>query len=526
MSESVQTQGVSTTRIRATPRYRGLLLLPWFILTALSLWEGYQPHADSGTTALHGSWLRRSIGSLSLSVAALMLMLWTFKRLIRLENERTQEHRQLQQSERRLRQLFEHNSSVILQIEPDSGRILEANVAASRFYGWTQDELRQMTIQDINQLTPREIAEARELAVREQRNFFIFPHRLASGEIRQVEVHSTPIQFGEQTVLVSILHDITERLRQDRQLKELLEEQRSILDGDLVGMVRVKNRRILWANAAFGRMLCVDPQTIIGQSTRNFYPDDASFDAYGAAAYPLVAVGRFHRSVQQLLRGDGSRGWFDLNIGPVGGETQAAIVSFVDITARVEAERRARELADHDTLTQLPNRRLLADRLEQGLKMARRRKNALALMFIDIDHFKQINDRQGHAFGDAVLIAMADRLLGVVRNVDTVARLGGDEFIVMLPEIRSAADACQIAQKLLDHQKQEPIRVHDAPQPVTLSIGIAVLNPYDHETAEQLMLRADQAMYQVKQSTRNAWRLAEDSDMAICYGPAPVPHGP
>lgn len=464
---------------------------------------------------LYATWLRRSVGSLSLSALSLILLLWTIRRLILLERERGKEHDRLQRSEARLRQLFDNNSSIILQVAPATGRILEANLAACRFYGWTHDELCRMSVQEINQLSPDEVAAARTQAAREQRNVFIFPHRLANGEIRQVEVHSTPIEFDDQTVLVSILHDITDRILQETRLHELLDEQRSILEGDLVGMLKVHNRHIVWANAAFGRMFRIDPQTLIGQSTRRFFADDASFEAYGAEAYPFVTAGQFHRSVHQFHLGDGSTGWFDLNIGPVDPDRRIAIASFVDITARVEAEQRARELADHDALTGLPNRRLLTDRLEQGLKMAHRRQHQLALMFIDIDHFKDINDSRGHAFGDDVLIAMAERLRSGVRNVDTVARMGGDEFIVMLPEIGGEADAAFVARKLLERLVQEPLRVRGLPLTVTLSIGIAIFDPRSAESAEQLMVRADQAMYAVKHSTRNAWKLAADPTHSI-----------
>jgi diguanylate cyclase (GGDEF)-like protein len=149
-----------------------------------------------------------------------------------------------------------------------------------------------------------------------------------------------------------------------------------------------------------------------------------------------------------------------------------------------------------DALTRLPNRLLLIDRFSQGLTYARRHEGCLGVLFLDLDNFKQINDTLGHTAGDAVLRSVGERLVGSVRQIDTVCRLGGDEFVVLLPEIASAADAGLVAQKLVDG-----LAAVDAPPgaefKVSASIGISVY-PDDGDTIEQLVDRADQAMYQSK----------------------------
>jgi diguanylate cyclase (GGDEF)-like protein len=149
-----------------------------------------------------------------------------------------------------------------------------------------------------------------------------------------------------------------------------------------------------------------------------------------------------------------------------------------------------------DALTSLPNRLLLIDRFSQGLTHARRNDGRLAVLFLDLDDFKQINDTRGHKVGDDVLRAVSNCLVGSVRQIDTVCRLGGDEFIILLPEITGAADAGLVAQKLvmgLTAMGAAP----GAPATVSASIGISVY-PDDGDTIEQLVDRADQAMYQSK----------------------------
>jgi diguanylate cyclase (GGDEF)-like protein len=177
-----------------------------------------------------------------------------------------------------------------------------------------------------------------------------------------------------------------------------------------------------------------------------------------------------------------------------------------DLEARRLRRRREAEVqhrADHVALTDLPNRRLLFDRLEHGMKRARRRGAALALLFVDLDRFKAVNDSMGHAAGDALLREAARRLESVVRESDTAARLGGDEFAVILDDAASAAGAESVARKVLESMAR-PFRLDGCEAHITASIGIA-LYPDDGEDAEALLGHADAAMYAVKDSGRNGY---------------------
>lgn len=175
---------------------------------------------------------------------------------------------------------------------------------------------------------------------------------------------------------------------------------------------------------------------------------------------------------------------------------------------RKEAEQRIIQMATHDTLTGLPNRHLLQDRIEQALVHDTRHHRQMAVLFIDLDHFKTINDSLGHDIGDLLLKAVAERLLTCVRTEDTVARQGGDEFIVVLNSIAESLDAAKVAQKILDALTQ-PYHIHKNELHIGGSIGIAVF-PNDGTSAEALLKNSDVAMYYAKENGRSNYQFFTD----------------
>lgn len=176
-----------------------------------------------------------------------------------------------------------------------------------------------------------------------------------------------------------------------------------------------------------------------------------------------------------------------------------------DISERIMFEKRLARLAYYDSLTGLPNRRLFHDRLGQAIERGRRDGKLVGVLFLDLDHFKDINDTLGHLFGDLLLQETAKRLSGLLRKEDTVARLGGDEFTVILEGISDAADAEDVARKILDSIGQ-PFKLGEHERYVTSSIGIT-LYPLDDSDIERLIMNADGAMYQAKLHGRNAYAL-------------------
>ncbi len=191
-----------------------------------------------------------------------------------------------------------------------------------------------------------------------------------------------------------------------------------------------------------------------------------------------------------------------------GGAIVGIIQNAHDITALKETEAQIRQLAYYDTLTSLPNRRLLLDRLNHALTQARRFRRPLAVMFLDLDRFKQINDTLGHAVGDDLLKQMAERLTRCVRAGDTVARAGGDEFVIVLTEVSQPRDAARVAEKIIE-ACATPMMLAGQPLNVTLSIGIALYPVNGTDDFDELMIKADMAMYEAKEAGGNVYRFFE-----------------
>ncbi|MBL8512729.1 MAG: GGDEF domain-containing protein, partial [Betaproteobacteria bacterium] len=194
--------------------------------------------------------------------------------------------------------------------------------------------------------------------------------------------------------------------------------------------------------------------------------------------------------------------------GPDGRATRS-IGAILDVTELKEREAEIERLALEDPLTGLPNRRLFEDRLEHALTAARRTKGPVAVMLIDLDGFKSVNDQHGHDAGDAVLRGVAARLKDSMRESDTVARTGGDEFIVIAAGIGSREDAAAFAHKLLA-AICEPLLWNGVPLKVGASIGVA-LYPSDDDHPAQLVRHADEAMYRVKETGRDGVRFHGES---------------
>ncbi|HEY3077591.1 MAG TPA: EAL domain-containing protein, partial [Burkholderiales bacterium] len=320
--------------------------------------------------------------------------------------------------------------------------------------------------------------------------------------------------------------DVTAERVADQRVQRALAEQELILDNATVGIAFVRNRAYQRCNPGFEQMFGYGPGELIGQSTRAIYctPEEYERDD---GWYDDMRDGRSVSSERQYRRKDGSVFWCKLvgkAIDPAH-PREGAIWIYDDVTAehaarasleasrdaleRAVAERtaeleqakaRAQHLADHDALTGLPNRRLLEDRLTQALALSQRNRKQTAVMFIDLDRFKPINDSLGHAVGDVLLKEVSQRLVNQLRVGDTICRIGGDEFVVVLPEVKRSSDVAQVAQKVIE-QVSQPAAVDERELAVTCSIGITVF-PDDGRDAETLIRNADAAMYHAKELGR------------------------
>jgi diguanylate cyclase (GGDEF)-like protein/PAS domain S-box-containing protein len=673
----------------------------------------------------------------------------------------------LRESERRYRQMFENNRAVQLLIDPESGFVVDGNMAACDFYGYTIEELRALRIWDINVMGPERVREEMSVAAAQERSYFIFRHMRANGEIRDVEVHSGPIEVAGKTLLYSIVHDITERKRAESALQQSEEKYRNIFDFAPVGIYQsTRDGQFITANLTMAHMLGYDSvaELLALDMERDVYfePDERrklteTFETAGSArdyemlwkkkdgtaiwvelnAHSVMANGRtlyfegfvtdvterkaaeeslassnsqrkavldaatrvsiiatdpsgcitvfnsgaekmlgyiaesmigrrslldlhdpgevaqhgatlseefrrpvacfevltiraaledleerewtyirssgerrtVHVAVTALRSDDGAitgflhvgtditerkraeetllqqstaisasmdgigilnehlvftyvndalaklygyprpqmmagqplrqlydevqnerlvtiivpavrnRGFWrgeatgrrrdgfsfpqEISLTAIEGGGMVCVVR--DITERTYAEEQIKHLAYHDALTGLPNRLLFKDRLTVAVSHAQRDRSWLAVLFLDLDRFKVINDSLGHNIGDQLLQAVAARIHSCVRESDTVARLGGDEFTLLLPALPRSEDAALVAQKILEAVRY-PFHIEGREFFITTSIGISIY-PEDGTDAVTLIKNADTAMYQAKEQGRDNYQL-------------------
>ena len=307
---------------------------------------------------------------------------------------------------------------------------------------------------------------------------------------------------------VAIYNDITEGKERERALERSEQSVRAIMSSVIDGIVSVNEVGVIeLANPAAGRIFGYDQEEIVGLHVGDlFAPSESDPDEprFGHAEWLQLPT-------QTLLEMSGRRKGgaafpLELSVTEIDLHGRPAFIATVrDITARKAAEALAAYHATHDTLTELPNRALFDDRLKAALEEAKESDEVLAVLFLDLDRFKLINDSLGHSVGDALLVAVGRRLRAAVGARDTVARMGGDEFILILRELRSSEDALKPAQRILEAIRP-PFHLQGRELHATVSIGIS-LYPADGGTPEQLLKSADVALYRAKENGRNRLQL-------------------
>lgn len=259
-----------------------------------------------------------------------------------------------------------------------------------------------------------------------------------------------------------------------------------------------RNNRIVSVNDAFTTLTGYTREDAIGQNPSVLQSGRHDRAFYQAMWANIVEQGYWRGDIWDR-RKDGSFYPKYLAITVIrneAGEITHFSAIFYDVTERKALEDKLDHLAHYDGLTGLPNRMLLQDRLEQAIASAERQRQKFALLFIDLDGFKRINDEMGHPVGDAVLKLVAERLLAAIRGMDTAARLGGDEFVIILSDIRNAENAAWVAEKVVE-SLSTPYPVDGVALPLSASIGVSIY-PNDERVANELLRTADEAMYKAK----------------------------
>jgi len=405
-------------------------------------------------------------------------------------------------SEDLFQRLFRKHSSIMLLVDPQTGTIKDANRAACAFYGYPEHVLRGMNISRINTQRPEEIQQEMHSALHEQRNYFIFRHRLACGEERAVEVHSSAIEFQGKPLLFSIVFDITERKRAEESLRQALLVYRNSSDG--MAVVNADGL-IVTINPAFTEITGYSLEEAVGQPITMLNSPRENPDSYVAVRNELDESGRWQGELW-ARRKNGEDFLRRLSISTVfneDGSVQSRVGLFADITEKKASEELIWRQANFDSLTGLPNRSMFLDRLDQAVKMAHRSGQPAALLYLDLDYFKEVNDTLGHSMGDQLLRDAAQRLLNCVRDTDTVARLGGDEFGIILGELHKMHGVERVMQDIL-LAIAAPFRLGDEQVYISGSIG-ATFYPQDGTETDALLKNADQAMYAAKAQGRNRY---------------------
>ena len=421
----------------------------------------------------------------------------------------------LRESEAKYRGLLEAAPDGMVVVNQD-GEIVLLNARAESQFGYRRDELLG---QKVTNIIPEGFAErliadgtrtAAEALAQQIGTGIELSGRRKDGTEFPIEIMLSPQENDEGILVTAAIRDITERKAAESALKEAAKKYRAIFDGALEGMFQFSSDGgLLSANPYLAKMLGYDSLEGVFSTVKDM--------AREAWAYPDECA-RFmqeideHATIQgfecQFKRKGSSNIWVSLNARKVFGDDGQLLYYegfATDITKRKVAEERVQFLAYYDALTGLPNRTLLQDRLVKALDSALRRKERVALLFLDLDRFKDINDSFGHSFGDLLLQIIAARFKSGVRKQDTVGRLGGDEFLIVLTNVKEIAYASFVAERLMRAMSAKFV-IQGRSLSISCSIGISIF-PEDGMDSESLLKNADAAMYSAKESGRNNFRF-------------------
>lgn len=486
-------------------------------------------------------------GLLFTALLAALVSLMTLRRAQDLDHVRAATAAR-KQSDDLFRTLFGQAAVGVLLIESATGRIEGANQKMSDMLGYTVAEMVGMTFLDFTHPDDRELGseEARQLASGQLRDMRLEKRYVCKdGRTIWVDLTATvvPDRFQKAIHHVAVVLDITERKQMEDDLRKSEQRVRGILNHLPIGIALVRNDRIDFSNQRFAQISGTHAQhnesidgwwgaLVHDAKARELYRTRWN-EAYMEARERLkeVRCGAPHAAMDGASEGDvnGYINVQEIQIAQQGGQTRSLemagvalgdnyLITLLDVSQRKAVEERARYLAYYDPLTQLPNRRLLLDRLQQALAMSARQHNYGAVLMLDLDNFKNVNETLGHDTGDRLLGIVAQRLRSCTHADDTVARHGGDEFVVVLrslgdTEQAAAAAAKDVAKKILNIMR-EPIQLVGEPIHTTLSIGITLFHG-QRESVDELLKRGDLAMYRAKEEGRNSLRFFDPQMQAV-----------
>ena len=392
-------------------------------------------------------------------------------------------------------------------------RICEVNETACRHLGYTHAELLQLTVPDVDATVTRENWPDRLQSFKQHKVVsFESSQKTREGLICPSEVVANYFEYQGVEYICALVRNITERKIMEQALTEAQERFELFMENlPVATFIKEADGSVIYANRYMSDVL--GARHWMGKSTRQLFPPEL---AEKMIADDQRALELGYQTIEERVpTTEGEIRTYQTHKFRISRRNQPPLLGgiAIDISERKQMEEKIWNLAYFDPLTNLPNRRMLLDRLEQALLRAKRYQNSLAIMFLDLDNFKNVNDSLGHALGDELLKEVAIRLKSCVRTGDTVSRHGGDEFIILLSEIALPDDAAVVADKIIT-AISTPIQIGDNVLNVSTSIGIAVYPVNGTDDVQELLKKADVAMYAAKDAGRNGYTFFLERERA------------
>ncbi len=470
--------------------YEPISVLKWGIVAKIDISEIEAPYIQAGIYGFFGSVILMIIGSI--------IVLFFTQPLVK----------EIEKNRRYNRMLFTE-SPIGLVLTDMNGNLMDVNPAFLKLIGYTMDEVFEISYWDI---TPKKYqAQENEILKQLETKGTYGPYekeyKHKDGHLIDVRLSGCLLERDKEQFIWSSVEDITEHKRNEKALQEAALVFENTHEGI---MITDSNVNIIRVNGTFSKITGFSAKEAIGKKP-SFLQSGSHDELFYKRLWSTIhAKGAWYGEINNK-RKNGEYFTTLQSITAVknkDGSVSGYVSVFSDISKRKNYELKLAHLASHDTLTTLPNRMNFYDNLDKAIKMAKRHKNKIGVLFIDLNHIKDVNYTLGHEIGDHLLKAVAKRFLESIRDEDTVSRLGGDEFAILLMELRESIDVITIVKKIISNAEQ-PLYIDEHCLVPSLSIGISIY-PENGEERSVLLNNADKAMYIAKQKKEDKYEFYQN----------------